>query len=294
MITLTLKDHTYQWVVAVIEVAVPNAANRHATTWWTTLRTEYGTISPTQVFDLIKTSLNFCLDGSKHPHPQLDVLENIYADMTSNGVDRPDFFKFMILLSHLPPSWETSIIQTAMVGGTILGVTWALTKETILCYWDAKQAKKVGHRSPAAHKLSAVKKYQGPPSFRSQAVPPAGGSSQGKKKKCGSTGKGQKKKFGAVHFATATSPAAPVAHTIASLMPRGLAQRLEVSEPPSSSFGQGPWTSFNTAMISTDHLQVPKTQRNIQRLEKGLLEMSASFPSLASIAEVLPRIQPPV
>ena len=238
MITLTLKDHTYQQVAAVIEAAVSNAANRHATTWWTTLRTEYGTISPTQVFDLIKMSLNFRLDGSKHPHPQLDVLENIYADMTSNGVDLPDFFKSMILLSHLPPSWETSIIQTVMAGGTILGVTWALTKQTILRYWDAEQAKKVGHCSPAAQKLSAVKKYQGPPSFHSQAAPPAGGSSQGKKKKKhGSAGKGQKKKFGAVHFATATSPAAPVAHTIVSLMPRGLAQRIEVSDPPSSSFG---------------------------------------------------------
>jgi hypothetical protein len=77
MITLTLKDHAYRQVVVVIEAAVPNAANCHATTWWTTLQTEYGTISPTQVFDLIKMSLNFCLDGSKHPRPQLDVLENI-------------------------------------------------------------------------------------------------------------------------------------------------------------------------------------------------------------------------
>ena len=92
----------------MIEAAVPNAANRHATTWWTTLQTEYGTISPTQVFDLIKTSLNFCLDGSKHPHPQLDVLENIYTDMTSNGVDLLDFFKSMILLSHLVTGLENA------------------------------------------------------------------------------------------------------------------------------------------------------------------------------------------
>ena len=181
-----------------------------------------------------------------------------------------------------------------MAGGTVLGVTWALTKQTILRYWDAEQAKKVGRHSPAVHKLSTVKKHQGPLSFRSQVAPPAGGSSQGKKKKRGSTGKGQKKKFGAVHFATATSPAVPVAHTIMSLTLRGLAQRIEVSELPSSSFRQGPWTSFNTVMISADHLQVPKTQRNIQRLEESLLERSASFPSLASIAEDLPRIEPPV
>jgi hypothetical protein len=134
-----------------------------------------------------------------------------------------------------------------------------LTKQTILWFWDAEQAKRLGHCSLAAHKLSTVKKYQGPLSFCSQAVPPAGGSSQGKKKKHGSAGKGQKKKFGAVHFATATSPAVPVAHTVTSLTPRGHTQRIEVSEPPSSSFRQGPWTPFNTAMINADHLQVPKT-----------------------------------
>jgi hypothetical protein len=47
-------------------------------------------------------------------------------------------------------------------------------------------------------------------------------------------------------------------------------------------------------MISADHLQVPKTQRNVQRLEESLLERSASFPSLASIAEDLPGIKPPI
>ena len=169
----------------------------------------------------------------------------------------------MILLSHLPPSWEMTIIQMVMVHGTVLGITWDLTKQTILCYWDAEQAKKLGHHSQSVHKLSTVKKHQGHLSFYSQAVPPAGGSSQGKKKKCSSAGKGQKKKFGAVHFATATSPAVPVAHTFVSLMLRGLVQRLEVSDPPSSSFGQGPLTSFNTMMNTADHLQVLKTMRNI-------------------------------
>ena len=263
MITLTLKDHVHRRLFTIISVAVPAAADRHAFTWWTTLRMEYGTILPTQVYDLLKSSLNFHIDGSKHPHLQLDVLENIHTDLTTNEVELPDFFRSMMLLTCLPPAWESSIIQTVMAQGTVLGITWDLTKRTILWYWEAEQAKRLGHCSPAAHKLRAVKKHQGLPSFHSQAVPPAGGSSQGKKKKHGSAGKGQKKKFGAVHFATATSPAAPVAHTVMSLMLRGLAQRIEVSEPPSSSFRQGPWTSFNTAMISTDHLQVPKTQRNI-------------------------------
>jgi hypothetical protein len=167
MITLTLKDHVHRRLYAIISAAVANATDRHASTWWTTLRMEYGTISPTQVYDLLKSSLNFHIDGSKHPHPQLDVLENIHADLTTNGVELPDFFRSMMLLTCLPPAWESSIIQTVMAQGTVLGITWDLTKWTILWYWDTEQAKRMGHRSPAVHKLSAVKKHQGPPSFRS-------------------------------------------------------------------------------------------------------------------------------
>ena len=58
MITLTLKDHVQRRLYAIISAAVANATDRHASTWWTTLRTEYGTISPTQVYDLLKSSLN--------------------------------------------------------------------------------------------------------------------------------------------------------------------------------------------------------------------------------------------
>ena len=98
----------------IISVAVPAAADHHASTWWTKLRTEYGTISPTHVYDLLKLSLNFHIDGSKHPCPQLDVLENIHTDLTTNGVELPDFFRSMMLLTCLPPAWETTIIQTVM------------------------------------------------------------------------------------------------------------------------------------------------------------------------------------
>ena len=123
MITLTLKDHVHQRLFTIISAAVPAAADCHASTWWTTLRTEYETISPTQVYDLLKSSLNSCIDGSKHPHPQLDVLENIHMDLMTNGVKLLDFFKSMMLLTHLPPTWETTIIQAVMAQGTVLGIT---------------------------------------------------------------------------------------------------------------------------------------------------------------------------
>src|SRR6266850_4579354 len=285
LIQLTMKDHVLRKVDMLVVAAEADAADRHSTTWWTQTRIKYGTILPSQVFDLIKQVLNFHLYGSKHPCPQLDALESIYAELVTNGVVLPAFFKSMTLLARLPPSWETSVIQTVMAGGNVLDVTWTLTRTTILRYWDAEQVKKAGHHNPLAHKLSAVKKYQGLPSFRSQAGPPAGGSSQGKKKKQGSAGKGKKAKYGKVHFVTTASGPAPVAHSIAHFTPQGMEQQLAVSNPVTSSFGQGPWPSFNNAMIMADHLQVPRTQRTVQRLEQSLLEWIYDPPNPSSSSE---------
>jgi len=285
LIQLTMKDHVLRKVDQLVVTAEANAADRHSTTWWTQTCTKYGTILPSQVFDLIKQVLNFCLDGSKHLCPQLDALESIYTELVTNGVVLPAIFKSMTLLVCLPPSWETSVIQTVMAGGNVLNVTWMLTRTTIMQYWDAEQAKKAGHCNPSVHKLSVVKKYQGPPSFYSQAAPPVGGSSQGKKKKRGSAGKGKKAKFGKVHFITTTSGPAPVAHSIAHFTPQGMEQRLAVSDPVTSFFGQGPWPSFNNVMTMVDHLQVPRTQRTVQRLEQSLLERIYDPPNLSSSSE---------
>jgi hypothetical protein len=43
-----------------------------------------------------------------------DVLKNIHMDLMTNGVELLDFFRSMMLLAHLPPAWESSIIQTIM------------------------------------------------------------------------------------------------------------------------------------------------------------------------------------
>jgi hypothetical protein len=236
--------------------------------------------------------INFRLDGSTHLRPQLERLEGIHADLATNQAELPEFVQSMILLSHLPPAWETSIIQTIMSGGQVTGITWQLTTQTIIRYWDADQAKRVGHR-PTAHKLSAVKKFQGPPSFRGSQPPQQDGSSKEKKKKKGSAGKGKKKKFGAVHFASAPSGPAPVAHTVAHIGPQGLYQRLEVSDPITSSFEQGPWTSFNNAMQMVDSLGVPKTQRMVQRLEQSLLQRIECAPMPKSTSSAEEPIQRP-
>jgi hypothetical protein len=292
IISLTLADHVLRKVGSLVNAAQPLAAAQLLSLWWTQIENHYGTISPSQVFDLIKQAINFCLNGSNHLHPQLERLEGIHADLALNQAKLPEFVWSMILLSHLPPTWETSIIQTVMPGGQVTGIIWALTTQTIIRYWDADQAKRVGHH-PTAHKLSAVKKFQGLPSFRGSQPPQQDGSGKGKKKKRGSAGKGKKKKFGGVHFASAPSGPAPVAHTVAHIGPQGLHQRLEVSDPVTSSFGQGPWTLFNNVMQMADSLEVPKTQGMVQQLEQSLLQRIERTPTPESTSSAEEPIKRP-
>jgi hypothetical protein len=55
-----------------------------------------------------------------------------------------------------------------MQGGTITAITFDSTKQTILWYWDAKKAKKVGKNFFTTNKISAVKHKPNDPSFLSQ------------------------------------------------------------------------------------------------------------------------------
>jgi gag-polypeptide of LTR copia-type len=280
IISLTLADHVLCKVQSLVTAAQPVAAAQLSSLWWTQIENHYGTISPSQVFDLIKQAINFHLDSSTHLRPQLEHLEGIHVDLAINQAELLEFVWSMILLSCLPPTWETSIIQTIMSGGQVTDITWVLMTQTIIRYWDADQAKRVGH-CPTVHKLSAVKKFQGPPSFHGLQPSRQNGSGQGKKKK-----------FGAVHFTSTPSGPAPVVHTIAHFGPQGFSQRLEVSDPVSSSFGQGPWSSFNDAMSMADSLQVPKTQRMVQQLEQSLLEWIASAPMPKSTSSAKETLSP--
>jgi hypothetical protein len=162
IISLMLADHVFCKVQTLVNAAQPLAAAQLSNMWWAQIENHYGTISPSQIFGLIKQAINFRLDGSKHLCPQLEHLEAIHVDLAMNQAELPEFVWSMILLSCLPPAWKTSIIQTVMSGGQVTGITWVLTTQTIIRYWDVDQAKRVGHR-PTAHKLSAVKKFQGPP-----------------------------------------------------------------------------------------------------------------------------------
>jgi hypothetical protein len=61
-------------------------------------------MGPFHLPSLIKQVINFHLDGSKHPHPQLEHLEAIHVDLATNQAKLLEFVRLMILLSHLPPT----------------------------------------------------------------------------------------------------------------------------------------------------------------------------------------------
>ena len=69
IISLTLADHVLRKVGSLVNAAQLIAAAQFSSQWWTQIENHYGTISPSQVFDLIKQAINFHLDGSQHPRP---------------------------------------------------------------------------------------------------------------------------------------------------------------------------------------------------------------------------------
>src|SRR6266851_2981690 len=158
-----------------------------------------------------------------------------------------------------------------MQGGTITAITFDNTKQTILCYWDTERAKKVGKtQSFTAAKISTVKHKPYNPSFASQKgkVPYKGTNPQQKKKNQRGKRGGRDKQGDSTHFANTASLLAPTSYTVAHYDPLGLINCIATDTPITSSFGSGPFTSFNDAMILADEIGTPKSIGNVKCLEE--------------------------
>ena len=130
-ITLSLNEGVQQKIERLINAAVANAADRQSNHWWTNLQMQYGTVTPSQIFRIYRKVLDFHMDASKHPQPQLDDLETYYMDMESSGVDVPEFVWVMTLVTRLSAPWNTTLVQVLLATGTVATITWA---ETRTCY----------------------------------------------------------------------------------------------------------------------------------------------------------------
>jgi hypothetical protein len=251
---------------------------------WTRLETDYSAISPTQVFDLYKKTLTFRIDQKKPPCPQFEYLEGLYTHLAAETVDIPGFIHAMTLLAAHPPSWEAPIIQSVLSSGQLAQVTMDLAKTTVQCYWDAERAKRSG--AHVANKISTVKRKSNNPSFQKQKKKASDGDSNapssGKKGNHKRRGKraGQKthqsQGYGHVHFANSALLPAPSSHSIGDYNPQGLMQRVVHDTPVTSSFGNGPWDSFNKAMNQADAMKVHKGPQTVKTLEQRIMMKSSS------------------
>ena len=242
---------------------------------WVELQCLYGAVSPSQVFEFFKKTVLFRLDITKSIHPQIDHLDGFYSALTAEQVDLPDFVRAMQLLTALPNAWEAPVIQQVMSGGTITAITFQHTKETILRYWDAEKARVIGSKTKphTATKISAVKRKPYDPSYQSQkGKAPYKGDTQGgqKKKKRGTRGGNKGKSAHTMHIANSASLPAPSSHTVARYNPSGLINRIATDTPITSSYGNGPYPSFNDAMVLADEIGVPKSSGNVKRLEERI------------------------
>jgi hypothetical protein len=260
----------------------------------------YGQVSPAKVYALFRKTRQWHLDASKHPQPQLDALDYLYEQLTSQTVQITDFLRAMTLLSALPPPWEESITTIVMQSGTITGITYDAAKTAVSRHWDALSARKAGKRPEKVSKISSIPRKGPTPSFQQQQTAPSQGSRSErtpyKKGKHGARGKGKGKEkacpqgYGKVHLVSTASPAQPRSHSIATVMPQGLLHRIAVEDPETSSYGNGPYASFNQAMTLAQRIGNRPSPRTVQALEEQVLSVptlnnTLPTPSVASSDE---------
>ena len=84
-----------------VETAVDTASI--ACLVWEQAEATYSAITPAKVYSLFRQTRQWHLNRSKHPQPQLDVLDYLYEQLTTQTVQITDFIKVMTLLCTLPP-----------------------------------------------------------------------------------------------------------------------------------------------------------------------------------------------
>jgi hypothetical protein len=226
---------------------------------------------------------------SKHPQPQINVLDYLYKQLITQTVQVTDFIKAMTLLSALPPHWEEIITAQVMQAGTITGIIYDVAKVAIYHHWDTLSARKEGKRSEKVSKISSISRKGPTPSFQQQTAPPSHGSISGSSKKKGKHGVHRKGKgkvkgqgYGKIYLVSTISLTLQTSHSIATITPQGLLQRIAVEDPKTSSFGNGPYASFNIAMTLAQHIGDCPSLRTVQALEEQVLDAPISMPTPCS------------
>src|SRR5712691_6891054 len=272
-----LKTYCERTVMERVLRNVVAAGTLNSKAIWDELKDLYDTTSAAKVFALFRQTREWRLDGNKHPITQLDALDYLYQQLETNGVTLDSFIQAMTLLSAIPSQWEPFVTPKLLEGGTITTVTYQAAKDAIHFQWDSLQAQRIAKKPHAqVQKLSNVPRKGKTPSFQEQTAPHSGSSASGSKKKGkrGTRGKGKgkgKASWGKVHFVSTASAIPNTAHSIATITPQGLQQRIAVEDPETSSFGTGPFPSFNEAITLVQRIGDRPSPSTIQALEDNII-----------------------
>jgi hypothetical protein len=126
---------------------------------WNHLQKEYSTASLSYAYQQFRIAMNFKIDTTRHPAPQLDYLQGVYSRLDGINVKIPEAIQGMMLLNIVPTKWET-LVPLVLSDTTVSNLTVTHIKKFLINWWDNDQNKKSGKPASAAktaQKISAVK-----------------------------------------------------------------------------------------------------------------------------------------
>jgi len=82
-----------------------HGTNDTSRTFWTNLKTAFGTASMPAVYADFKQVINIKLTGG-NPIPDLERMAMLFRRLTTNSLTLPDNLQALLLLASLPPKWD--------------------------------------------------------------------------------------------------------------------------------------------------------------------------------------------
>ena len=262
---------------------------------WNRLKSYFDVVQPTTIFKDFKEAVSIRIDTSQHPLPQINRLQASVHRLTTNGVAIPEIIQAMLLLSALPPKWEM-LVSILCTNHQISSLQLKHVRQAVMAQWEAeknKQGKLTFHKQPQnAHKLSAIKRKRGEPSFKQQrgAAPGGGGgggagyqhtgqgqgNSQGQKKrgkrggkKAHATEQQAEQSYDYSHLASRVGPLAPIIDSIARQAANGIGARTNQCNKLAPST-KGKYPAFNKARMIAQDIGVPGTSNTLRTLEERI------------------------
>ena len=268
-----------------------------ADTVWNRLKLYFDVVQPTTVFKDFKEAISIRIDATKHPLPQINRLQASVHRLSINGVAIPENIQAMILLSALPPKWEM-LVSILCTNYEITNLELKHVREAVMAQWEAEKSKGKHVPQPSqqnAHKLSAVKRKRGDPSYKQQRGAGFGGGNnsgqnnpkqsgqgnfQGKKKRGKRAGKRAQQQtqedhsHDHSHLASQVAMPPPSSATVVHFAPGGKTVRTVPGLTKFSPGTKGKFPKFNKARTIVRDIGIEGTANTLRTLEERIAPLS--------------------